>query len=1442
MLAQLDQWLLGPGEVGWVMITGGPGMGKSALLSAWLTRREIAGTLVPHHFIRRQVANWDQPEVIAASLAAQIEAMFPMLRDTTARPEGRLIELLGRVSQHVSVAEPVVIVIDGLDETDADLGDNLLPRFLPHLAPAGIRILCSMRPNYPHLHWLETRSPARLIDLDAHRWAASNEKVIAEFWQAAANEYEPPLPVETVIAAINNAEGNVLHAVMLHDALQELPAHERRANQIPRGLRGLIDEIWDRVAVHPPARVGLGLLCAAQEALSLDVIAELAGWGPDAYEEQERFLREARQLLLEEPASWSGTVAYRPRHDWVRQLMSHRIRAAALRAHHQTLSRKLATWPAPIEPAARRYTLRYALLHRAEANAWEEAWHLAANLSFVETKCRELGVAETGGDVARIAERCQASGNELLSERFDDLARALGRESHWLQAAPEATAALVWNRLRHSGWSTVEIERQVQLPAGLQFLRIRHLATRESSILVRDLVGHASSVVACEVLPDGRRMVSASSDQTLKVWDLETGKTVATLTGHAGVVSACAVTPDGRRVVSASYDQTLKVWDLETGRAVATLTGHTGIVSACAVTPDSRRVISASYDQTLKVWDLETGYEVATLAGHVDRVTACAVFPNGRRIVSASWDQTLQVWDLETGRSMTMLVGHAARVIACAITPDGQRVVSASGDQTLKVWDPKTGHTLATLAGHTDTVTACAVTPDGRRVVSASWDRTLKLWDLETGQVQATLAGHSRIVSACTVTPNQRWVVSASYDQLLKVWDIETDRAIALLAGHANSVGACAADPTGRWAVSASWDHTIKVWDVETGRAMASLEGHTGWVLACAVTQDGRQVVSASWDHTLKVWNIVTGLAVRTLVGHAASVTACAVTPNGRQVISGSIDHTLKVWDLETGLVIRTLAGHSDSITACAVTPDGQRIVSASYDQTLKVWDLATGHEVATLAGHAGIVTACAVTPDGRRVVSASWDHTLRVWDLETGHAVATLAGHTRWVTSCALTPDGRRMVSASWDHTLKLWDLESDKCLFTHHGNAIYTAATMTATAIIAGDIVGSVWFLDWPSPDRIKIPDHIDRSSRIQPIHSSATEPRPRRASMKHTILFLTANPQGTDARALDVEARAIEVELERSNFRDQFELKAIMAAQPLDLLRELRKLKPTIVHFSGHGTMTGIHPEPGPRRDIVAESNQTDDKPQCGLFFQDSERRPQLVTTKALAETFGAVGGSVKLVVLSACYNDAQARALLPHVDCVVGMSHSMPEAATRSFSVGFYGGLGERESVATAYKQGCAAISLEGLPYSDRPQLEVRAGIDASNLILATPPEEASRTYIATPQRRPLISLFYDARGWCATNIGEAPVTQAVVFIRRNEHGDWEQPVRIAALAIGDTRVLLWIGHRNIYGLGVLYRDIANMTYSTTCHHDANKHSNGNVFPNFDDAEIRREWQR
>ena len=284
-------------------------------------------------------------------------------------------------------------------------------------------------------------------------------------------------------------------------------------------------------------------------------------------------------------------------------------------------------------------------------------------------------------------------------------------------------------------------------------------------------LGHADSVRSVAFSPDGRQIVSGSSDNTLKVWDVATGQETLTLKGHTAPVWSVAFSPDGRRIVSGSSDNTLKVWDVATGQETLTLKGHTGSVMSVVFSPDGRRIVSGSEDKTLKVWDAATGQETLTLKGHTGSVMSVAFSPDGRRIVSGSEDKTLKVWDAATGQETLTLKGHTGSVWSVAFSPDGRRIVSGSDDKTLKVWDAATGQETLTLKGHTVWVASVAFSPDGRRIVSGSGDKTLKVWDAATGQETLTLKGHTLWLASVAFSPDGRRIVSGSWDNTLKVWD-----------------------------------------------------------------------------------------------------------------------------------------------------------------------------------------------------------------------------------------------------------------------------------------------------------------------------------------------------------------------------------------------------------------------------------------------------------------------------------------------------------------------------------------------------------------------------------------------------------------------------------------------------------------------------------------------
>jgi WD40 repeat protein len=682
-------------------------------------------------------------------------------------------------------------------------------------------------------------------------------------------------------------------------------------------------------------------------------------------------------------------------------------------------------------PQDEEYLWQHLILHLCQTNSPEALQTTLTDLSYLMRKALYVGVSALEADLMLASTWPSAQAAFPL---VTELSQNIMRISHLLhQVQTEAEMGGLLLSYLDEKLVTMDQRRALERELPRPFLDTWHpLPNRASSALRRTLLGHTGWVFDCAVSADSSVIISASADQTLKVWDGATGAERLTLFGHTRYVTSCAVSADGRVIVSASDDHTLMVWDAISEAERLTLFGHTDGVNGCAVSADGRVIVSASDDQTLKVWDGATGAERLTLLGHTGRVTDCAVSADGRKIVSASTDQTLKVWDGVTGAERLTLSGHTNGVNGCAVSADGRVIVSASADQTLKVWDGVTGAERLTLSGHTDGIWGCAVNADGHVIVSASMDDTLKVWDGVTGAERLTLSGHISWVRGCAVSADGRMIVSASDDHTLMVWDATSETERLTLSDHTDRVNGCAVSADGRVIVSASDNHTLKVWDGATGAERLTLSGHTDRVNGCAVNADGRVIVSASEDRTLKVWDGVTGAERLSLLSLSGKIRGCAVSADGRMIVSAPNSQRLKVWDAATGTERLTLSRHTNLVLSCVVSADGRFVVSASRDSTLKVWDAATGAERLTLSGHVGAVRGCAVSADGRFIVSASDDCTLKVWDAATGAERLTLSGHVDVVRGCAVSADGRFIVSASEDRTLKVWSVQTGHCLLT--------------------------------------------------------------------------------------------------------------------------------------------------------------------------------------------------------------------------------------------------------------------------------------------------------------------------------------------------------------------------------------------------------------------------
>ena len=579
---------------------------------------------------------------------------------------------------------------------------------------------------------------------------------------------------------------------------------------------------------------------------------------------------------------------------------------------------------------------------------------------------------------------------------------------------------------------------------------------------------------AAVLSPNGKNIITGGDDETIKVWNFVTDKSLTTLRGRQGAIDSLAVSSDGSYVASIESEdrKTIHVWSTQSGNEAMMLKGHKDRIRSVAFSPDGRLIASGGNDKTIKLWDAKTGTELRTFNGYNDSITAVAFSPDSKYIVSSTYNETLNIWDITTGVNLITIPGVTVQLISCwcvAFSPDSKRIISGSMDGSIKVWDAKTGQRLMTIRGHNGTVSTVTFSPDGQLIASGGYDNMVRIWDAETGEELRTFEGHNWVVVYLAFSPDDKQLISASLDDTVKKWDVLTDRKSTRIHGHNSSTFSVAFSPDGRQIASASLDSAVKLWDAETSETVKTMRAHSHFPWSVAFSPDGKHIVSSGRDQReIRVWNALTGSQVMTLRGHKAGIRSVAFSPNGKYIISGSDDETIKVWDSGSGTELKTLHGHEDCVFSVAFSPDDKRIVSGSRDKTIRVWDSTNGAELMTLRGHTGQVYDVTFSPDGKLIASADQDHTAKIWDAETGVEQFTLHGHRDFLTSVVFSPDGKRLVTASRDGTVRIWNSKTGAELLTLHADScIYDVAfSPDGKTIVGGTAEGSVVFWESAPP----------------------------------------------------------------------------------------------------------------------------------------------------------------------------------------------------------------------------------------------------------------------------------------------------------------------------------------------------------------------------------------
>ena len=397
-------------------------------------------------------------------------------------------------------------------------------------------------------------------------------------------------------------------------------------------------------------------------------------------------------------------------------------------------------------------------------------------------------------------------------------------------------------------------------------------------------------------------------DGSIRIWDWKQKRLRHAFTAHANILDSVRFSTDGRQVITAGWNESVRIWNTETGELITQLASPQKIIGL-AINPQGGHFATYNehLDHVVRVWGVETGALQYSLEHSrtkdpapigFDSVIAACFSADGTRIVTCGRKSI--VWDAKTGRQIIKLL-NAKDIRFVYFRPDGLQIVGGS-NESINIWNATTGELIKSIA-NASAIRSMIISPNGEKVVAAGLQFSAAVWDRDTGRQDFELkGGHSWQIWSLAFSPSGSRIATASFDQTAKLWDGRTGELVAVMEGHNDRVQYVAFSPSGGYLFTGSGpnENTGIIWDGKTGQRIAQLKGHTDKVLHARFSRDEKLVLTGSHDNSARLWEVDSGKELHKFQ-HESTISSIEFSPNDKQILTASSGRLSLYWTTPEG-------------------------------------------------------------------------------------------------------------------------------------------------------------------------------------------------------------------------------------------------------------------------------------------------------------------------------------------------------------------------------------------------------------------------------------------------------------------------------------------------------------------------------------------------------------